>query len=336
MPGTPREHPRLRGEGRAWSAAEQGRGRSDDRGESRDAGWIFRCAQLRTRCAQPPARARTAMGRVAPPSLFDRRLALWQLRRPDEADRGDHRQACRQEDAPRTSVFPATHPSRGRPADHRSPSTRHAGSTTSRLRRTTMPANQRTSGRSWAAPRRERASLDRAARRAERPRPVRSCNPCLRDHTPQPRTPRRPLGCTARPPLERREPVLCKSKGPLYVVSPHGFLRSEAVVDSALRMRVARTMPLARRFSQRRTRAVAGPRATGVGRLGTLARRPAVCAGRRRHPTSRLRVDRGQHRDGSVSRSSCTPRRAAATRASANASNACDAISIASPSDRKS
>ena len=39
------------------------------------------------------------MGRVAPPSLFDRRLALWQLRRRDEADRGDHRQARGQDDA---------------------------------------------------------------------------------------------------------------------------------------------------------------------------------------------------------------------------------------------
>ncbi len=34
MPGTPREPPRPRGEGRPWPAAEQGRGRSDDRGES--------------------------------------------------------------------------------------------------------------------------------------------------------------------------------------------------------------------------------------------------------------------------------------------------------------
>ena len=111
--------------------------------------------ELRTRRAQPPARARTAL-ELLRPSFFDRRLALWQLRRPHEADRGDHRQARRQEDA------------------------------------------------------------------------------------------------------------------------------------------------RARRFSQRRTRAVAGPRATRVRRVGTLPRRRAVCAGRRRHPTSRLRVDRGLHRYGSV------------------------------------
>ena len=43
-----------------------------------------------------------------------------------------------------------------------------------------------------------------------------------------------------------------------------------------------------------------GPRATGVRRLRTLARRRAVCAGRRCQPTSGLRVDRGLHRDGSV------------------------------------
>ena len=82
-----------------------------------------------------------------------------------------------------------------------------------------MPANQRTSGRSWAAPRRERTSRDRPARRGDRRRPVRSCNPCIRDHTPQPRTPRRPPGLhglhRSPPPLERREPVLCKVPNPL-------------------------------------------------------------------------------------------------------------------------
>jgi len=92
MSGTPREHPRVRGQGRSWTAAEQDGGGSDGCGESRDAGWVIRGDQLRA-----PAGARTSLARVHAhaASFLDRRAALRQLRRSDEAHRGDHRQARR-------------------------------------------------------------------------------------------------------------------------------------------------------------------------------------------------------------------------------------------------
>lgn len=93
MSGPPREHPCVGGERWAWSAAEQRRGRSDRRSEIPDSRPVACGAELRAAAPQRPSPARTLAA-----GLRDRSLALSELRRSDEGDRGDHRQA-RCEDA---------------------------------------------------------------------------------------------------------------------------------------------------------------------------------------------------------------------------------------------
>jgi hypothetical protein len=97
MPGTPREPARVGGEGRTRSAAEQGGGHFDGSGEDGVAGGVI--GVIRGEQLRAAARARTSTGGAGAPSLRDRRAAVPELWRSDEADRGHHRSARGPEDA---------------------------------------------------------------------------------------------------------------------------------------------------------------------------------------------------------------------------------------------
>ena len=94
MSGTPREPPCVGGEGWAWSAAEQGRGRGDRCREMLDARRVPRGAELRV-AAEP----RASLAGALAAGVRARCLALSELWPPDDADRGDHRQVRGKEDA---------------------------------------------------------------------------------------------------------------------------------------------------------------------------------------------------------------------------------------------